>query len=122
MNNRTVLLLEEEAITALDVEHTLADAAVGEVVAFARRAEALSWLSAHTPDLAIIDVSLWDGACDDVAELLADRQVPFVVHSAWNCEFGTRNPVFRNSLWVAKPSRPVHLLTAVRECMDRIPA
>ena len=71
MNNRTVLLLEEEAITALDVEHTLADAAVGEVVAFARRARALSWLSAHTPDLAIIDVSLWDGACDDVAEVLA---------------------------------------------------
>lgn len=58
-----------------------------------------------TPHLAIIDVSLWGGACDNVAEALADRDVAFVVLSSWHRELGTRN---RFSATVSgSPSRPI---------------
>lgn len=73
INNWTLQLLEAEAATALAVEQTLANASVGKIVALSRRMEALSFFSAHTRDLAVIEVTLWDGGCDNFAEVLMDR-------------------------------------------------
>lgn len=117
---RTVLLLEEEAITALDVEMALAAARMGRIVTVSSRGEAIAWLADHTPDIAVIDVRLKDGSCADVANLLNDRHVPFVVHTAWSRELGDNDQVFSQKEWVEKPSHPMHLITALNQNLHHL--
>ena len=82
MGTHTILLLEDEALIALDVEKTLADAELGKATSVASCAGALHWLENNTPDVAIIDIFLRDGECDEVAEILVKRGVPLIIHSA----------------------------------------
>ena len=57
----SILLVEDEAIVALDVEH-IAVAEGFRVVAHATRAsEALTMFQRHAPDLCLVDVYLLDG-------------------------------------------------------------
>ena len=75
------MVLEDEALIALDVENTLADADLDRTKVFFSRAEAIKWLADHTPDGAVV-IFLRDGECMEVAQLLVERSVPFVVHTA----------------------------------------
>jgi len=74
------LIVEDEAMIALDLEASLADAGF-EPITVASCAAALRWLEVVTPDVAILDVLLPDGSCESIAKELDERAVPFVVHS-----------------------------------------
>ncbi|MBY2945075.1 hypothetical protein HF264_36375 [Rhizobium leguminosarum] len=69
----SVLLLEDEAIIAIDAEEMLAACGVSQVSTHGSEDAALAWLSTNTPDLAIIDARLKDGLCSGVAGHLVER-------------------------------------------------
>jgi len=114
-----ILLLEDEALIALDVERTLADAQIGQSTSFASCAGALKWLETNTPDVAVVDIFLRDGECDEVAEILVARGVPLVIHSARRGAASDNHRVFLSGTWICKPSDPSELTSAVKDCLVR---
>jgi two-component SAPR family response regulator len=114
----TILILEDEALIALDVEKTLKGVGGEQIVSLSRRRAAESWLTDNTPDVAILDIRLRDGDCGEIAAILAERHVPFIIHTA-HCRMGEaeRFP----GKWVAKPSEPEILRRAVTDCIQQRP-
>lgn len=77
LQNRTVLLVEDQLVIALDVEDMLGD--LGARVLTASSAEAaLGVLSRSTPDCAVLDVTLGRGTSLPVAEELGKRGIGYV--------------------------------------------
>ncbi|MGV1873745.1 response regulator [Agrobacterium rosae] len=119
MSTPTILLLEDEPLIAIDVETTLVDMRAGCVKSIASCAEALEWLADNTPDVAVIDIFLRDGECVEVADILVDRNVPFVVHSARSEASHDTHRVFENGIWITKPAIPDDLARAVHLHLSR---
>jgi DNA-binding response OmpR family regulator len=113
MTAGTALLLEDEALIALDVEQSLVSEGF-DVLSFASCSDALNWLETATPTLAIIDVTLTDGDGDEAAQTLAARHVPFIVYSGAAPDVRLR-PAFRAGHWLSKPSGPGDLVAAIRK-------
>jgi hypothetical protein len=65
----------------------------------------------------VIDIRLRDGECAEVAEILVERGVPFVVHSAQRGVDSESQSVFLNGTWIPKPSDPARLAKAVNDCL-----
>ena len=81
-SRRIVLLVEDEPLIALDVEHHLRKAGA-RVITTAHLDTALS-MSGH-PDLsgAVIDLCLGDESAVPIFRRLAHRNLPFVVHTGY---------------------------------------
>jgi DNA-binding NtrC family response regulator len=107
--NRTLLILEDEPFIALDVADAFRNTAYN-VVTLRSCTDAMNWLQFQTPAVAILDISLQDGECSEVAAILAERQVPFVVHSGY---VDGANEVFSQGRWIDKPAQPQAILDAV---------
>lgn len=73
-------------------------------------ADAMNWLQFKTPAVAVLDISLQDGECTEVAATLVERQVPFVVHSGY---VDGASEVFLQGRWIDKPAEPQAILDAV---------
>ncbi|KRB54974.1 hypothetical protein ASE04_29210 [Rhizobium sp. Root708] len=112
-DHKTILLLEDEAIIAVDVEETLRTRPKVEVVALDTCEEAMVWLESNSPDLAVVDPMLRDGYCHAVAMELVSRSIPFIVHSGYGGGAADEQPIFEKGLWVPKPSQPDELLDVV---------
>ncbi len=105
---RSILVLEDEPLIALEIVEALRDAGASVFVSHTIK-DALP-LADH-PDLsaAVLDLSLGDGGGTAVCERLSARAVPFVVYSG-------RDPgptVLRGGIYVPKPSRSDSLISAV---------
>jgi DNA-binding response OmpR family regulator len=111
-----ILLLEDEALIAIEVERMLADAQLGLATCLASCAESLTWLETNTPDVAVVDIFLRDGECDEVAEVLVARGVPLVIHTARRSASTDNQRIFLNGVWICKPSDPDELISAVQSC------
>ena len=74
-----VLVAEDEALVALDLECTLRELGCDVLPAAPSVAGALAILGAERPDVALLDVSLADGSAAPVAAALAAAGVPFAV-------------------------------------------
>ena len=118
MHTPNILLLEDEALIAIDVERTLADGQVGQATSLASCAGALKWLETNTPDVAVVDIFLRDGECDEVAEILVARGVPLVIHSARRGVASDSHRIFLNGTWICKPSDPSELARAVKALLQ----
>lgn len=109
----TALLLEDEALIAMDLEMNL-QAAGFEVVHLMSCTEATHWLDANRADVAIVDIQLTDGSCHGVAERLRLAGTPFIVHSGDQPHQHANTP-FVHGVWLNKPSASTDLIEAVRE-------
>jgi DNA-binding response OmpR family regulator len=98
-----VLLLEDEGLIALDVEYSL-EAAGFRVTTLASLQAAEEWLRQNEPQLAIIDVLLQDGLSHQVAEMLIDKRVPFLVHSGDLAHVHQGTPLTSGE-WISKPAK-----------------
>ncbi|WP_189526001.1 response regulator [Mesorhizobium sp. M7A.F.Ca.ET.027.03.2.1] len=106
-----VLVADDEALIALDLECALCEA--GFTVAVARSCdEANRFLTDHTPAAAVLDVMLADGECHEAAKTLADRGVPFVVYTGLGIE-GSEG-AFAHGLTVLKPTEPAELVRLIK--------
>ena len=117
--DKSILILEDEAIIAWDLLQTVEDAGFTPATVMVSCAKALAWLHSNTPNIAILDINLKDGMCSEVARILVDRHVPFVVCSA-SIE-NDIDPIFHGGLWIAKPWHPDKLLRALATVHAKLP-
>src|ERR1700750_238974 len=69
-----ILLIEDEALLVMDMEHMVADAGHQVVGDVASVGELLRWTSDAIPDLALIDVQLAEGTSGlDASRIVTDR-------------------------------------------------
>ena len=111
----TVLVLEDEPIIALDVETMLALFGIEEIVIVSSCAEAENWLQLNTPILAIIDIKLRDGICAEVARILDERAVAFIIYSGHDIKISDEYSIFSRGIWVSKPCTSDQLQQAISE-------
>ncbi|MEO9229756.1 MAG: response regulator [Devosia sp.] len=115
MTRKLALLLEDEALIALNIESTLESVGY-EVVSFATCAEALNWLHLNSPSVAILDLHLRDGPSNAVSLLLTERRIPFVVHSGTSGSAASA-PDFSAGTWLNKPSSGHDMLASISNAL-----
>jgi CheY-like chemotaxis protein len=111
-----VLLAEDEAIIAIDLEDSLKAAGFAVAGPFATNTEARTWLEAGRPDVAILDHALKDGLCDALVGDLARRGVPAIIFTGHDAQ---REPSseLATATWVNKPIAFKTLLGKIREVL-----
>ena len=82
LHGQRVLIVEDEPFIALDMEATLS-AAGAEVISAQHLGDAFEAAQHADISAAVLDVNLGDGDCDQVCEVLAQRQVPFIFHTGY---------------------------------------
>lgn len=112
-----VLVLEDEAIIAMDVEGTLIDAGMIVSATLARCSDALEWLETNQADIALLDMHLLDGSCAPVARRLAEMAIPFVVFSGGAENDENMDPVLSKGSFLAKPSPADRIVTAIVDAL-----
>src|SRR5690349_5286724 len=75
------LVLEDEAMIALNLQDELQDAGYKVAGPFMTCSAALEWLATATPDMAVLDAALKDGSCRAITLELSRRGVPFLIYS-----------------------------------------
>ena len=81
---RRVLVVEDEMTLALVIEESLLDIGVDIVGPAARLDVALQLARDEAIDAAILDVNIRGGNTYDVADILAERGIPFLFCSGYN--------------------------------------
>ncbi|CAN7728372.1 response regulator [Rhizobium sp. LjRoot98] len=112
-----VLIVEDEPLFALDVELTLEEAGFSCEI-HTSNAEALRWLEHNIPAAAILDIGLKDGPSEQVARLLANQNIPFIVCSGSAPEYAAS--VFAHATWLPKPFEPSRLLATLADVMSHL--
>ena len=110
------LILEDEALIALNLQDELQDAGYAVVGPFTDCSAALDWLRTATPDMAILDATLNDGSCHSVAAELSRREVPFLIYSGHQ-EDRQLLSEFDHITWIEKPVSSVVLVQACQQLL-----
>lgn len=116
--SKSILVLEDEPLIAMDHEHYAEQAGFTQIMVIASRLAAEEWLQSHTPSVALLDVQLKDGPCSSVATILSHRGVPFVVCSGSAKE--DADPSFHDGMWLPKPCIPDDLITALTQARAKV--
>ena len=110
-----LLVVEDDALLALDIARQLADAGL-EVVASV--AKALGLVGRIGCDVAVLDVNLGKETAEPVAHELRARGTPFVVLSGYSSE--QHPPGFHGAPVLSKPARPGVLVATLLRCMGNV--
>jgi len=110
------LIVEDQALIALSIESYLEDIGYETVGPFRSGGEALASLDYHTPQAAIIDYSLTDGTCVELARELLRRRIPFVVYSGHRQRDNVSSE-FNSAPWLEKPCSRDDLLSALQSIL-----
>jgi PAS domain S-box-containing protein len=81
-----VLLVEDEALVAMMIQETLSDFGFHVLGPVSTASEALAAARESLIDAAVLDINLGDGLVYTVAEILAERGVPFVFVTGYDAE------------------------------------
>ncbi|HEV7255372.1 MAG TPA: response regulator [Mesorhizobium sp.] len=109
------LVCEDQALIAFELEACLEDAGLSVAGPFASCADALAWAAGDTPDFAILDFKLDDGACTELIRLLRARRVPVLVYSGWPQDARDTPQDLRDLPWLSKPLECEALLKALAQ-------
>lgn len=114
-----VLVLEDEALLALDLKRRLESAGiivVGPATSVAQAVELMG--DGPCCDAAILDVNLGGGETSEpVARELRSRRVPFLTVTAYASK--DRLPAFEGIPTIAKPVHTERLLSELQRCIKR---
>ena len=111
-----ILVLEDEALIAMDLAQMLAEAGARSIASAATNAEALAALDELAIDAAVVDLHLGrDGSSYEVAGLLREKGIPFVFTS------GSADVAdgFRDVPLVGKPYKGDELLAVLIAAAER---
>jgi len=112
---RHILVVEDEALVALELQLSLTEAGFAVLGPAPTVAAALALLAKHRPDAAVLDASLRGERVTPVAEALARLGVPFVLASAYGASEFAADPALAGARNLGKPTHPAALLRALRE-------
>jgi len=98
-----VMIVEDEAVVALDLELTLRDEGYRVLGPVATVATGLELLLAHRPDFAVLDFNLGGEPVTSVALQLRRMAVPFVLVSAHPKVQSGSSPAFDGVTNIGKP-------------------
>ena len=118
LNGTTVLVVEEEFLIALDIQHMLEGLGVGQVL-FARTAQEAYAMASNWPQvgLAIVEIALeQDGALALIDEL-GKSDIPVIICSA-DTALRRGVPQFPALPVITKPMAETDLVTAISEVLD----
>ncbi|QDH17128.1 response regulator [Swingsia samuiensis] len=104
--NKTVLLVEDELIVALDLQMTVEEVGLsinGPYGSLIDTERALSHLSLSTLACAILDIQLADGNIFTIANKLRDEGVPIIFHSGNKTDHKLKEQ-YPNASFLEKPS------------------
>ena len=112
-----ILIVERDDITATSHESIVLDAGFSVGASWSNYASAGKWLSAHSPDAAILDVKLQDKSCVELAKKLSEREIPFLAVSGYSAGTPGLNRIFRSVPWLEKPVTTAGLHLALRSIL-----
>ena len=115
---KTVLVVEDEFLIALDLVLLLEKDGWNVLGPAATVAEALRLLDDERPAVALLDFSLKGGTVTPVAEALRARNVPFVVASAFSPPERMGGEVLAGAPNVGKPINERHLLAVLEKLVE----
>ena len=78
---QSILIVEDEMIVAMLMEELVRELGVRDVYVFTTASSALEALAEKSIDLAILDMQVRDGTTTAVADVLAEKGIPFVFSS-----------------------------------------
>ena len=113
-----VLVVEDEAVVAFDLEYTLGDYGCAVLGPVASAADALAALRGERPDVVLLDVSLLDGTSTEVARTLVGMGVPYVVASGYD-NHQLEVALLRDAPQLAKPYQAEALCVALKRVLGR---
>ncbi len=85
-NRPRVLLVEDEALVAMMIQETLIEFGFQVLGPVSTASEALAAARERSIDAAVLDINLGDGLVYTVAEILAERGVPFVFVTGYDAD------------------------------------
>jgi len=113
----TVLLVENEALIALDLEEMLLTAGARNVHHTVSSRDALDWLDRETADVAILDLFVSDGSSAPVAARLRGLGTPYVIYSGHTHDSAPDATAFGSAIWLPKPCTQSELLQAIERSL-----
>ena len=108
-----VLIVEDDAIIALDFEDTILGFGVERVRAATSVARALAFIADRAPDFALLDVGLSSGNSFAVAEKLRSMDIPFVFVTGYGKDMSLP-PLLTGTPMLPKPCTRAALEAALR--------
>jgi DNA-binding response OmpR family regulator len=118
MSGPYCMIVEDQALIGLALEASLEEAGFRTAGPFATAGKALLWLENNTPELALLDVMLKDGACVLIARELKKRGVPFAVYSGLRSTVDAP-PELQGVPWLEKPVSREALARALESLLSR---
>jgi len=115
IRGKSVLVIEDEPLVALDIVSVLNEAGANVVGPVTTRKEALSSVEELSLDLVLLDGNLQGESVEDIAERLRDRRIPFLMVSGYDSgqlpQTLSRHPI------VLKPFSREDLLRSARQSL-----
>lgn len=112
-----ILMVERDDATAASQEIIMRDTGYSLGACWSNYASAGQWLSAHTPDAAVIDVKLQDKSCVALAKKLSAREIPFLAVSRHSADTPGIDRIFQSVPWLEKPVTSASLHLALRSIL-----
>ena len=112
---KRVLVVEDDALLALDIAKQLTDAGFEVVGPATSVAKALAFIGRAGCDVAVLDVNLGNETAEPVAHDLRTRGTPFIVMSGYSAE--QHPPGLRGVPALSKPARSGELIATLVRCM-----
>ena len=116
-SNARILVVEDEALIAMDLQALLEDAGYRVLGPANSSAAALALIDVDEPDVALLDVNLGRSDAFGVANILTERNTPVIFltgHTAHKLP-----PAHRHLPLVSKPYLPQVLLEAVATALGK---
>jgi CheY-like chemotaxis protein len=113
----TVLVVEDEALVALDLAFVLRDLGCIVLGPAADSAQALALLQRQRPDAVLLDLGLRDGFALALVEALAAAGTPYVLTTGYDCE--QLEPALRHAPRLDKPYGREELRRALLRVLGR---
>ena len=110
---RSVLLVENEVLIALDIRTSFENAGASVIEAMTLK-RALEAIDTTTLDAAVLDYKLDDGDSTEICVHLEERNIPYVMHSGYptiegSCDDGVN---------LQKPASPKELVAIVQRLLN----
>jgi len=112
LRGRRVLVVEDEVLVAMDIETALTEAGMEIAGRAATLPQARRLIAELNYDAVLLDGNLGGSPVDDLAEALAQRDVPFAFATGYGRDGVPK--AFRDRPLLSKPFSPAQLLATVR--------